>query len=187
MEEFMFSSKKIRYAAVAVALGFGLGASLPAAAAQAANDLSAYVGKWQINLGKTKMGRMGPTGQNLQRDPTFTWIFTPQGQGLRMDVYTKYPQPSATRTMTVIADAKPRGCDASNQQACLTRGGEADNQTYSYVQMDARLIARIFYIKGEVYEYSTYAVSKDGKTLSIVSWDPGTPEYHNIQVFDKQP
>jgi hypothetical protein len=30
-------------------------------------------------------------------------------------------------------------------------------------------------------------VSQDGRTLVIVAWHAPTPEYQNIQVFDKQP
>jgi hypothetical protein len=173
---------RIRYAAVAL---IALGLATSAAPAQAKGDLSAFAGKWVVNLGKTKMGRMGPNGKNLARDPTFTWIFTPEGGGLRMDVYEKYPQPAPTRTMTLITDAKERGCRSDG--SCLTTGGNAKDQTYRYWQMDDRMLARLFYVKGKVDEYSTYAVSTDGKTLTIVSWSPDTPEWQNIQVFDKQP
>jgi hypothetical protein len=183
----MSLNKKIRYAvAVAVAIGLGLGASAAAMAAQSAGGLEAFAGKWQMNAAKTKMGREGPNGKNIARSPTFTWIFTPEGQGLRMDVYAEYPQPAPTRTMTMVADGKQRGCDSQNKGACLTTGGKPDEQTYAYFKMDAHMVARLFYDKGKVVEYSTYSVSTDGKTLSIVSWSPETPEWHNIQVFDKQ-
>jgi hypothetical protein len=183
----MYSAKQTRYAAVAVAIGFGLCAFAPSATAQSQNDLSAFVGRWQMNAAKTKMGRMGPTGQNIVRANTFSWVFTPDGPGLRMDVYTEYPQPAPTRTMTLIPDGKVRSCDASNTTACLTRGGDPREQTYVYHHIDPHMVVRVFYIKGEVYEYSHYTVSKDGKTFTSVSWGPETPEFHNIQVFDKQP
>lgn len=181
------------FAAIVAIVGFGLSASVPVAsaqsssAAQPARDLSKFVGRWKMNAEKTKMGRMGPTGQNIVRSPSFTWVFTPEGPGLRMDVYTEYPQPAPTRTMTLIPDGKLRTCDPKNQTACLTRGGDPAEQTYVYHHIDAHMIARVFYIKGEVYEYSHYTVSRDGKTFTSVSWGPDTPEYHNIQVFDRQP
>jgi hypothetical protein len=155
--------------------------------AQSAKGLDAFVGRWQMNASKTKMGRMGPNGQNIVRAPTFSWVFTPEGAGLRMDVFAEYPQPAPTRTMTLIADGRQRGCDAKNKGACLTTGGKAAEQAYAYFRMDPRMLARLFYEKGKVVEYSTYAVSIDGRTLSIISWSPETPEYQNIQVFDKQP
>jgi hypothetical protein len=176
----------IRGAALALVIGCFAGAAAPAWTAETAHDVSAFAGRWQMNAAKTKMGRMGPTGQNIVRAPTFTWIFTPEGQGLRMDVYNEYPQPAPTRTMTLIPDGKLRKCDSANKTACLTRGGDPSEQTYVYHQIDPRLVARIFYIKGEVYEYSHYTVSRDGKTFTVVSWGPDTPEYHNIQVFDRQ-
>jgi len=174
----------MRYAVMALAL-LGAAAVGVAAAAQATADLSAFAGKWRINLEKTKMGREGPNGKNLARDPTFTWIFTPEGKGLRMDVYEKYPQAAPTRTMTLTTDASEHGCRSAG--SCLTTGGNGKDQTYRYWQMDEHMLARLFYVKGKVDEYSTYAVSSDGKTLSIVSWSPATPEWHNVQVFDRQP
>jgi hypothetical protein len=157
------------------------------ATAQSKLDLAAFAGRWLMNAEKTRMGRMGPTGKNTVRSKTFTWVFTPESEGLRMDVYTEYPQPAPTRTLTVIPDGKRRGCDSTNKSACLTRGGEAEEQSYVYYQMDPHMVARVFYIKDKVYEYSTYSVSTDGKTFTSISWDPTTPEYQNIQVFEKQP
>jgi hypothetical protein len=180
----MFLSKQIRCAALAIVFSLGLGASALAANAQPKLDLSAFAGKWQVNLANTKMGRMGPNGKNIVRNPTFTWVFTPDSKGLQMDVYTEYPQPAPTRTMTVITDGKARPCLS---KTCLTTGGDPKLQTYAYWQMDSLMLARLFYTKGEVEEYSTYAVSSDGKILTIISWNPATPQWQNIQVFDKQP
>ena len=180
----MLTSRRIRYATIVLAAGLSLAATASTAIAQSANGLEAFVGRWQMNVAKTKMGRMGPTGKNIVRAPTFTWIFTPEGQGLKMDVYSEYPQPAPTRTMTLVADQKARPCLS---QTCLTTGGDPKEQTYAYYKMDSRMLARIFYTKGQVEEYSSYAVSKDGKVLTIISWSPETPEYQNIQVFDKQP
>ena len=49
------------------------------------------------------------------------------------------------------------------------------------------MISRLFYVKGAIAEYDTYAVSEDGKTLVVIAWHAPTPQYQNIQVFDKQP
>lgn len=179
----MFLSNQIRNAAIALLLALGLGVAAPTAMAQSKNDLSAFAGRWLMNAANTKMGRMGPNGKNIARSPTFTWVFTPEGKGLRMDVYNEYPQPEPTRSMTVITDAKARPCLS---KTCLTTGGDPKAQTYAYWQMDSHMLARLFYTKGEVEEYSTYAVSHDGKVLTIISWSPNTPQWQNIQVFDKQ-
>ena len=93
-------------------------------------------------------------------------------------------RPAPTRTMTLVTDETARPCLSAT---CLTTGGNPADQTYAYYKMDGHMIARIFYTKGVPDEYSTYSVSKDGKRLTIVSWSPETPEWQNIQVFDKQP
>jgi hypothetical protein len=154
------------------------------AAQPTAAALSAFAGRWQMNAEKTKMGRFGPNGQNIQRKPTFSWKFTPEGSGLRMDVYNEYPLPAPTRSMTMIADGKARQC--TGPAPCLTTGGDPKEQTFAYFPINSRMVARLFYTKGEVTEYSTYAVSTDGKTFTAISWSPETPEYQNIQVFEKQ-
>jgi metallo-beta-lactamase class B len=159
--------------------------SPPPTPAPSANDLSAFVGRWQMNAAKTKMGRFGPNAKNISRGPTFTWTFTPDGPGLRMDVYYEYPQPAPTRTMTMVADGKQHPCEG--QAPCLTTGGNPKEQFYAYYPIESRMVARLFYDKGKIVEYCTYAVSQDGKTFTSISWSPETPEYQNIQVFDKQP
>jgi hypothetical protein len=102
-----------------------------------------------------------------------------------MDVYNTYPLPEPTRSMTVITDTKPHPCHVT--KPCLTTGGNPREQTYAYWQIDHYMLARLFYEQGKVVEYSHYAVSTDGKKLSIVSWSPETPQWRNQQVFDKQP
>ena len=170
--------------AAAVAVALSVCGSATAAFAQGSKGLDAFVGRWQMNMTKTQMKREGPTGVQTVRDPTFTWQFTPQAYGLKMEVFTKYPQPAPTRTMTVITDGKKHPCEGS--ASCLTSGGKASEQFYEYYKINDHMLARLFYDKGEVVEYSHYSVSKDGKTFVSVSWSPDTPEYHNIQVFDKK-
>ncbi len=64
----------------------------------------------------------------------------------------------------------------------------ADGRGWSpgQIHMTAFDVARLFWIKGKPYDYSTMCVSTDGKTLTLISWGPETPQYQNIQVFDKQ-
>ena len=73
-----------------------------------------------------------------------------------------------------------------SKAACLTIGGDASEQSYVYHVIDAHFVIRMFYVKGQLTEYSTYAVSSDGKTFTLMSWSPETPYYQNIQVFEKQ-
>jgi hypothetical protein len=159
--------------------------SLPACA-QTAKDLSAFVGRWQIDLSKTRMGRFGPSGQNMVRAASFTFIFEPEKHGLLIHVYEKYPQPAPTRTMNINLNGKLHSCENA-AVACLTVGGDAAEQSYAYHKVDSHMLVRLFYLKGSISEYSTYAVSTDGKSFTMMSWSAETPEYQNIQVFEKQP
>jgi hypothetical protein len=155
----------------------------PVLHAQSAEDLKAFLGTWRINPEKTKMGRNGPSGQNILRSTSFTFVFVADGASVRMDVYTTYPQPAPTRMARVVI-GKILPCES--KESCLTAGGDPKEQTYAWYKIDSHLLSRLFWIKGQVYDYSTMCVSADGKTLTLISWSPETPQYQNIQVFDKQ-
>jgi hypothetical protein len=161
-----------------------LGSLAQTANALAANDLSAFAGNWKINLEKTHMGRFGSNAQNMVRPPTYTFVFTPEGKNLRHDIYSTYPQAKPNRTMAVIPDGKPHPCN--DPVSCLSTGGSSKEQSFVYEQIDSHLLIRIFMIKDRTDECSTYAVSSDGKTFTLITWSPETPYWQNIQVFDKQ-
>jgi hypothetical protein len=154
-------------------------------ATAAAHDLSALVGRWQLDSARTRMERYGPDGKNMVRDPTFTFIFSPDPQGLNIAVYAKYPQAAPDRSMLLIPDGKAHACQ--DKAACLTVGGDPKAQTYVYHQMDTHFLVRTFYINGKISECSTYGVSADGNTFTMMAWSPETPYWQNIQVFTKQP
>ena len=158
--------------------------SVPASA-QSASDLSTFIGTWKINPAKTRMGRNGPDAPNILRSTTFTFIFAGDEKGVRMDVYAEFPLPAPTRTARVITDGTVLPCESKD--SCLTAGGDPKEQTYAWYKIDSHMVARLFWIKGKVYDYSSMCVSTDGKTLTLISWSPDTPQYQNIQVFDKQP
>ena len=178
----MSLSSRIYLAAAAAALS--LAAAGGAFAQSAGAGLDAFVGTWRINPEKTKMGVLGPNTPTPPRDPTFTWIFKPQPYGVEMNVYTKYPQPAPSRVLRIEPDGKTRPCDT--KEPCLPSGGDPKEQAYAYHKIDGHMISRLFYVKGKIAEYDTYSVSQDGKTLVIVAWHAPTPEYQNVQVFDRQ-
>ena len=148
-------------------------------------DLSALVGRWQLDPALTHMNRFGPGGRNMTRSPTFTFVFAPIDGNLIVSVYEHYPQPAPTGVMAMIADGRPHPC--LDQAACLTAGGDPRDQTYAYVAIDPHFAVRLFYISGKLSEYSTYAISRDGQTFSLIAWSPETPYWQNVQVFHKQP
>lgn len=156
-----------------------------AQAQTAGAGLQAFVGTWKINPAKTRMGVNGPNTPTPLRDPTFTWIFKPTDYGVEMNVYTTYPLPAPSRVLQIRPDGKIQPCQTV--QPCLPSGGDPKEQAYSYHKLHDRMISRLFYVKGKNTESDTYTVSEDGKTLVIIAWHSETPEYQNVQVFDKQP
>lgn len=156
------------------------------ALAQAASDPSPFIGRWQIDLAQTKMGRMGPNAApNLTRSPSFTFVFSAAGPKLRMETYEQFPQPAPTYTVSIVADGKQRACEATNP--CHAGADGAADRRYSYVLLDPHLMLRRLYLNGVVAEYTTYAVSSDGKVFTMMAWSAATPQWQNLQVFEKQP
>jgi len=156
-----------------------LGCLTASAAATPPYDVNAFVGRWKIDLSRTSMGR-----GNLTRSATFTFIFVPQPAGLRLDIYENYPQSLPTRSSAIIPDRRTHTCESSG--GCQTVGGVASEQSYAYFPIDPHLMIRVFYTRGQVTEYTSYAVSTDGKTFTMISWGAENPEKENIQVFDRQ-
>lgn len=153
--------------------------------AQKSDDLSPFVGRWQINLSKSSFNRYGPNGKNPPRPANYTFVFAPEGQDLKLTYYNEYPQKPA-RSMTIVVDQKPHPCTGD----CIAIGNTAPDtteQTYTYTWVDSHMVTRVTYAKGKINEYLFYAVTPDGKTLMQVNWNPETPDWQNVYVFDKQP
>ena len=155
------------------------------ASAQKSGDLSAFVGRWQINLSKSSFNRYGPSGKNPPRAATYTFVFTPQGQDVKLEYFNQFPQPAASRSMTIVVDQKPHPCTGD----CIAVGNTAPDmteQTYTYTWVDSHMVTRVTYAKSKVNEYLFYFITPDGKTLMLVNWNPETPDWQNIYVFEKQ-
>jgi hypothetical protein len=171
-------------AAVGIAAGWFL-APRAAPGAQAEAALTAFVGTWTIDLARSRMGRAGPGGTQTQRSNSFTWVFSPDATGLRMNIYTEYPARAPSTTLSVVADGRLQACEM--QKSCLGRPGDPKEQHYAFTLVNPNVLTRVFQVRGAAVEYNVYAVSKDGKTFVATSWSPETPEYQNVQVFDRQP
>ena len=177
---------KVGYASLSLGIAIVVGMlSLPASA-QGRNDLAAFAGRWQINLEKSTMNHDGPKASKTLHARTFTFAFSPQGEGLRLDMYSEYPQAAPNRSVIFEFDEKPHPCKGD----CIATGNaqiSEKQQTYTFYEIDSHMVARRTHVDGKVSEYNTYAVSADGKTLSMIDWNPATPEWQNIFVFEKQP
>lgn len=152
------------------------------AVAQQPEDLSAFAGRWQMNPTNTKLLKYGLHGKNKERSDTYTFVFTPAGNGLKYEVYNQFPQPSPSRSILIIPDRKARLCDG----ACVIPGVQP-GQTYTYYAIDPHMLVRSTIVAGKVIEFNTYAVSVDGKKLSMITFSTDTPEWQDVYSFEKQP
>lgn len=177
--------KRLARLSVVCAGAFLLCPNAPAANGTTSGDLSPFVGRWQIDLSQTHMKRMGPNGTNLVRSPTFTFLFSPEGKNLKLAVYAEYPSPTSPRVATIIPDRRPHACESKG--GCLTVGGDPTQQTFEYFEINSHMLLRVFFVAGTAEEYTSYDVSEDGAIFTMIAWSPATPEYQNIQVFQKQP
>jgi hypothetical protein len=155
------------------------------AGAQPDHGLGAFAGIWKINRERSSLGRAGPTGVQTRRSATFTWVFTPEGAGLRMEIYAEYPAPAPTKVLHLVPDGRQHPC--AMQESCLSSPGDPKEQSYAFTRMDGHMGVRVFQVRGQSVEYNVYAVSVDGTTFVATSWSPQTPEYRNVQVFERQP
>jgi hypothetical protein len=149
--------------------------------AQSPNDLSAFVGRWQINAAKSRLMKYGPNGKNELKSATYTFVFTPEGPGLTLNAYNEYPQSAPSRSIAVLLDRKPRLCIG----ICVV-SGVRPGQTYTFFPIDSHFIARTTIVNGKTIEFLTYAVSTDGKTLTMITSSADTPEWQSSYVFEKQ-
>jgi hypothetical protein len=149
--------------------------------AQAPADLNGFVGRWQLNLADSKLLKYGPNGKNEVRAATYTFIFALQDQGLRLDVYSEYPRAAAVRSIDIVPDGRQHPCTGK----CVVPGVQS-GQTYAYSQIDSHMLVRVTNVDGKVTEYNTYAVSADGRIFTMITWNPDTPWWQNIYVFEKQ-
>jgi hypothetical protein len=149
---------------------------------QSPNDLSAFVGRWQINPGKSRLMKYGPHGKNELKSNTYTFVFTPAGPGLTLSAYNEYPQSAPSRSIAVILDRNAHPCTG----ICVVPGVQP-GQTYTFFPIDSHFIARTTDVKGKTIEFLTYAVSSDGKTLTMTTSTADTPEWQSSFVFEKQP
>jgi hypothetical protein len=73
------------------------------------------------------------------------------------------------------------------QESCLNSPGDPKEQSYAFTQVDGRVGVRVFQLRGQSVEYNVYTVAADGRTFVATSWSPQTPQFRNVQVFERQP
>ena len=64
--------------------------------------------------------------------------------------------------------------------------GPGTGEVAIHWRLSPYLMVRMVKMNGTPNEYAIYAISSDGNVLTTTSWDPPTPQYHNVQVYERQ-
>jgi hypothetical protein len=111
------------------------------------------------------------------------WVFAPEGQGVRLQHFTGSGPDSPNAALIDFFstwDGRPWADP---------HGPAFPGQLVQHWRLDPCLVVRLVLdnvAPAERLEWSAYAISTDGRTLAVTSWDPATPERHDLLVFNKQ-
>ena len=148
-------------------------AMLVVSAGLAADD-NPLIGKWKVNLAKTKYNVGTPPKSQVI---TYDMV----GDALRLTAEIDNPQGHQTNSYTAKYDGKDYPFTSTARDA-------AKGQTVRLKRIDAKTTQRTTYFNGKQIGTVTEVVSKDGKTLMRTQKGvnaQGQP-IDNVQVLDKQ-
>ena len=137
-------------------------------------DNNPLVGKWKINLAKTKYNAGTPP-----KNQVITYDMV--GDALRLTAEIDNAQGHQTNSYTAKYDGKDYPFTSTARDA-------AKGQTVRLKRIDAKTTQRTTYFKGKQIGTVTEVVSKDGKTLTRTQKgvNPQGQPIDNVQVLDKQ-
>jgi len=118
-----------------------------------------------------------------RRDELGKWVFTPEGQGVRLQHFTgNGPDSPDAALIDFFSTWDGRPWADPNGPAFL-------GQLVQHWRLSARMVVRLVLdnvVPAERLEWTTYAISTDGRTLAVTSWNNAAPERHDLLVFEKQ-
>jgi len=110
------------------------------------------------------------------------WVFTPEGQGVRLQHFTgNGPDSPDAALVDFFSTWDGRPWADPYGPAFL-------GQLVQHWRLGPHMIVRLVLdnvVPAERLEWMTYAISTDGRTLAVTSWDHATPERHDLLVFNK--
>ena len=136
----------------------------------------AFYGTFTIDMPATVAARQGqPLAlQTLNVSDSFTWIFTPERDGLRMAVYASYPAPQPDRSYFARLDGQPYPDPHGAGRGLGPCVGDCQ-EFVRLMALDRYTIARQVTTKGKWTERVMYALSADGGTLVVITASPADP------------
>jgi len=137
-------------------------------------DDNPLIGKWKINLAKTKYSAGTPP-----KNQVITYDMV--GDALRLTAEIDNAQGHQTNSYTAKYDGKDYPFTSTARDA-------ATGQTVRLKRIDASTTQRTTYFKGKQIGTVTEVVSKDGKTLTRTQKgvNPQGQPIDNIQLLDRQ-
>ncbi len=144
------------------------------ACAVAGADDNPLIGKWKINLAKTKYNAGTPP-----KNQVITYDMV--GDALRLTAEIDNAQGHQTNSYTAKYDGKDYAFTSTARDA-------VQGQTVRLKRIDANTTQRTTYFKGKQIGTVTEVVSKDGKTLMRTQKgvNPQGQPIDNIQILDRQ-
>jgi hypothetical protein len=143
---------------------------------QAMDAREPIMGTWKLDPARSSLKRGGPSATARPIRPA-TWVFAAEGDGFRM---SEYDGDSTASTPTLSYFAK------FDSKEYPHPGGREKGETVAHWHVSPYLLVRLARVNDKPTEWVIYAISSDGKVLTTTSWDPETPEYHNVRVFDRK-
>ena len=139
-----------------------------------AADDNPLIGKWKINLAKTKYNAGNPP-----KNQVITYDMV--GDALRLTAEIDNAQGHQTNSYTAKYDGKDYPFTSTARDAVT-------GQTVRLKRIDASTTQRTTYFKGKQIGTVTEVVSKDGKTLTRTQKgvNPQGQPIDNIQLLDRQ-
>jgi hypothetical protein len=164
-------SPRIALLAIVLALAaVSLMPTLPTFGQVASSD--PIVGAWKLDPDKSVMNRAG--GAPVHPTRSVTRIISVEGDGYRMNAS------SAAGAAAGGYFARFDGKEYPDPH------GPGKGEVAIHWRLNPYLMVRLVKMNGVPTEYATYAISSDGNVLTTTSWEPATPEYHNVQVYERQ-
>ena len=166
-------TRSSRIALAAVVLAMALPCVVVRSFGQDAKSNDPLLGAWKLDPEKSVMNREG--GAPVHPTRSVTRVIAVEGDGYRMNA-------------NAAGGAAPTGGYFArfDGKEYPDPHGPGTGEVAIHWRLNPYLMVRLVKTNGMPTEYATYAVSSDGNVLTTTSWEPATPEYHNVQVYERQ-
>ena len=168
---------RVRSGLIAVALAGAVIVLQPSAAAAQARNSQAndpLIGTWQLDVTKSSFTGAPAGAAPFRREMTFESV----ANGIK----------HTTVTRDALGGANPSEYTVKFDGKDYPAPADSALDTNSIRRIDANTIERTGKIKGQVIETVTYAVSADGKTLTVTQKGSiNGIDYGSVQVFTRKP